>query len=1123
MQFQFLKNIQSVAKYESTLLLRSWFFRVFAVLALLILGFFNFAAIQEWSIIAVPANLPYTILLFLNVGQAVIAIFLSSEFLKRDKKLDTSEVFYVRPLSNAEYVLGKIWGNLRVFFVLNLMIIALTIVFNYIGLSKGMSVDWASYLYYFLLISIPTMVFILGLAIFLMLTVSNQALTFILLLGYIGLTVFYIKDAFYYLFDYMAFSLPMFKSTIVGIADIQTIVNHRLIYLSLGLGFTFFTVALFRRLPNAKHSHYPWMVLGTVFFILGGCLAFKHTNKFLKNEDYRALCIELNNKYVHTPKIVIDTCVLNVKQLEEGIEVNASIEGKALEKSAQYTFCLNPGMKIKNITVEGKEVPFTREEQVLIVDFGREYKPNEPLSLQINYAGNIDERLCYLDIPQEDRMLQIVSNRGLQTYNTGQKYVFQQKDFLLYTPETYWYPRPGVSYSNQSPDWQQTYFSNFKLNVTPLNNLVALSQGQQQKGDDGIYRFEPEYPLQSLSLLIGKYENKSIQIDSIDYNIWHIEGHDYFSAHFDSVMDTLSFIVRNMKEDIERIYNLDYPFNRFSMVEIPGQFFTFNRTWTQAQEVVQPEMVLIPEKGFNQWSFNVAQRIEDQKRFRMMRGPGQGGNSSISDLDAQMSTLYNIFWLFRRTEGDFNFSRGKLGKTSIETTANPYFIYPELYNFKYNTFSTQWPVANRLIEIYLQNETENNPWLREVNGLSDSEKAVLLLQEASFKDLLSDEEHRDIIDAIIGVKANELFAYAEMKLGTTVFRDSLFSILKRHEFENMNFESLLDTLGSLGETDLHPIIDNWTSPATLPEYIIGTPTVTQITGREEDIYQLVLNISNISDYPGLIRLEILNLNTTSQQAVPEDEQAKRIIPFNPHETKRIVANYDEAPRNININTILSKNLPRIIQQYVNDIPQINKNYIEPNSVTVVSNDIFYTPGEIIVDNEDEQLFSLSKPNITGLIPLWINQSTEDDFKYQGIDWRPPIRWTATTNEAYYGTSIRSAYVIKNGGGQTATWTVPLPEKGDYDIYYYVTLPDEIRWGGPGPRGGPRGRGHEMEYKFQIEYNDETEDAILDLRRAQAGWEKLGTYNFTTDTVKVILSNDTNVQKVTADAVKFVKR
>ena len=78
----FISNIQSVAKYESKLLIRSWFFRVFTVLAV--------------------------ILLLLNTGQAVIAIFLASDFLKRDKKLDTSEVFYVRPLSNAEYVIGKI-------------------------------------------------------------------------------------------------------------------------------------------------------------------------------------------------------------------------------------------------------------------------------------------------------------------------------------------------------------------------------------------------------------------------------------------------------------------------------------------------------------------------------------------------------------------------------------------------------------------------------------------------------------------------------------------------------------------------------------------------------------------------------------------------------------------------------------------------------------------------------------------------------------------------------------------------------------------------------------------------------------------------------------------------------
>ena len=103
----FITNIRSVAKYESKILVRSWFFRIFTLLAVVFLGFFNFAMMLMednfglWFAKSVSSNIPYLNLLLLNTGQAVVAVFLSSEFLKRDKKLDTSEVFYVRPLSNA--------------------------------------------------------------------------------------------------------------------------------------------------------------------------------------------------------------------------------------------------------------------------------------------------------------------------------------------------------------------------------------------------------------------------------------------------------------------------------------------------------------------------------------------------------------------------------------------------------------------------------------------------------------------------------------------------------------------------------------------------------------------------------------------------------------------------------------------------------------------------------------------------------------------------------------------------------------------------------------------------------------------------------------------------------------
>ena len=109
--WRILHNIRSVAHYESKLLLRTWFFKIFGIGALIYILVQNFSMLTDmgratWMFRSIPATIPYMTLLRLNIAQAVIAVFLSSEFIKRDKQLDTSEVFYVRPLSNAEYVLG---------------------------------------------------------------------------------------------------------------------------------------------------------------------------------------------------------------------------------------------------------------------------------------------------------------------------------------------------------------------------------------------------------------------------------------------------------------------------------------------------------------------------------------------------------------------------------------------------------------------------------------------------------------------------------------------------------------------------------------------------------------------------------------------------------------------------------------------------------------------------------------------------------------------------------------------------------------------------------------------------------------------------------------------------------
>ena len=56
-----------------------------------------------------------------------------------------------------------------------------------------------------------------------------------------------------------------------------------------------------------------------------------------------------------------------------------------------------------------------------------------------------------------------------------------------------------------------------------------------------------------------------------------------------------------------------------------------------------------------------------------------------------------------------------------------------------------------------------------------------------------------------------------------------------------------------------------------------------------------------------------------------------------------------------------------------------------------------------------------------------------------------------------------------------------------------------------------------------EYDEENEDAYIDLRKANEGWEPIGTYYFSSDTVRVVLTNECKLRSVTADAVKIVKR
>lgn len=71
-------NIWNVARIETKTLLRSWFFRIFSILALVILFFFNLELLTDvgaprWMYRGIPASIPYVNLLILNTVQAAFS------------------------------------------------------------------------------------------------------------------------------------------------------------------------------------------------------------------------------------------------------------------------------------------------------------------------------------------------------------------------------------------------------------------------------------------------------------------------------------------------------------------------------------------------------------------------------------------------------------------------------------------------------------------------------------------------------------------------------------------------------------------------------------------------------------------------------------------------------------------------------------------------------------------------------------------------------------------------------------------------------------------------------------------------------------------------------------------
>jgi hypothetical protein len=347
-------------------------------------------------------------------------------------------------------------------------------------------------------------------------------------------------------------------------------------------------------------------------------------------------------------------------------------------------------------------------------------------------------------------------------------------------------------------------------------------------------------------------------------------------------------------------------------------------------------------------------------------------------------------------------------------------------------------------------------------------------------------------------------------------------LLNEYTHKNITFEVFSQKIYDRFGLELIPLMDEWFKANTLPGYLFSAVNAVKVKSEDQMQTMVTFKVTNFSDTEGLVKVSFRLGGGGGGRGrgggMGGSDMINKLVYLQPHQTKDLSYLLNVDPRMVILNTLTSKNIPQTMMVFFRDIEEDTKaKPVESETVSDIPVQMVL-PNEIIVDNEDPQ-FSITKIENVSLLEKWILKEKPSQSKYSGMStWRPPSIWTLITNTDFYGEYVRSAYYIKGGAGELmATWNIPLKKPGYYDVYYHVYKARS--WGRGGDNNDING-----DYNFTLHGDEGAEQATLDGKNADPGWNHLGTYYFTSDTALIELSNKSDAKKLLfADAVKLVEQ
>ena len=1067
---------------------------------------------KMWRQRAISSALPYVILRYMNLFQAIIASVIASQFWADDFRLNTTPAIHTRSFANPIYILGKTLGIAAVYFIINAALLVLILLVDVVFLDDVTN-SFAVYGLYALVIPFPTLVFVTGFTYITMRLVKNQGIAISILSGLFILLYATSGPETGFITDPTASQLPLLYSDFVGFGNERMILLHRGLHVFLGLGLIALSAATFDRLRQSIPSTVAMLLISALCFY--GVYRFGDTylSEINSGRVLRQSINELNLRHEKDARVSVTDCDLDLVHNGNEIDVTAHLAftNKNGEPITEYLFSLNPGLKILSVHGKnGEELGFIRELHLLSVTPDSELMPGGSDFFMIHYSGTIDENACYPDLDETERFRPHEYFRFI----VDKRYAYVTPEYVLLTSEAIWYPVPGVYDLAVSGDWSGREFTRYTLDVTTAPDLTAVSQGKVDKSSELLTTFTPETPLTQISLVIGEYERRTLEVDCVEVSLYLKPGHDFFSRQFKLLDKTeLEKLLEEKKQDFEVNVGIKYPFPRFVLVEVPVSFLAYPRFRPYPPETVQPEQVFIPEKTvFMRTGFE--ERLPDAMRWHEVQSPLDGEKLVTDEFFRELFWISNARALQRQKSTimqNKGLSWEKINwKTRIRSNHYDFSIFPNYYWFCNILSVDTVKEYDLLIGAYLRWKvrhfitTRNRfPW----------DIAAAVLHNCSFEDFLDDPKYIDISHEVIEIKAEESLkmCMALSKIDEQTFDKFVVDFLERNRFVSAEAGMFADEYFDKFGIDIRKIFKQRMTADQQPKYeisdIYGKSFNVLRSGR---VYNMYATILNVSDVPGVVSPVTVDIERNVQNELIYLEPGKAVkvgfvsrIPFR---------------NTIRFTNYLSEN------EYWSDIDVYPSTKVEEGTPFagiqfVGSPPTRHEMGHFEIDNLDKGFSVLPAPpekTLRSKVLFLFAEPKTVNSTFAAYNLKnPPLAWTLSRKFEFKGYEDGVHYIRAGNGNRSVQWETNIIRPGKYRIQFHVPRKNSLAPPAPGLR-----RTIVADFHFTIHHDEGVTEKVLDIKQVQRGWRSLGTYEFSKGPAKVVLSDKSDGKFVYADTIKF---